>query len=171
MSLEVSVSLPELQSMHGCLWGCGQRSEWCQEGGVARERPLGGGSRSATHPAYQTALGEGRGREAQPQMDPEPGLCSPTPALPSKTQRDGASTGLGETERHPQRERDRETERWGKGDMGEKRRGEQPRVVKKTGTETGETQREDRRPERVSQGPTGARQRDTETTAGAGDPS
>lgn len=29
--------------------------------GVARERPQGGGSRSATHPAYQTALGEGEG--------------------------------------------------------------------------------------------------------------
>ena len=120
---------------------------------MARERPPGGGSRSATHPAYQTALGEGRGREAQPQMDPEPGLCSPTPALPSQTQRDGASAGLGGTERHPQRERDRDGAK-GRGRCG-REVGSSPERGNRL--EQGqERRREDGRPERVSQRQTGS---------------
>lgn len=54
------------------------------------------------------------------------------------TQRDGASAGLGGTERHPQRERDRDSD--GEREIWE-RSGEQPRAGKQTGTGTGETQR------------------------------
>lgn len=70
VSLWVSVSLLKFQSLHRCPWGCGQRAEQCQWGVVVRERPQGGGSCSATHPAYQTALGEGRGRRDSPALLP-----------------------------------------------------------------------------------------------------
>lgn len=95
---------------------------------MARERPQGGGSRSATHPAYQTALGEGEGglrlhrNPTNPTaLQTELGL-SPQPLwgalpLPSDTQRDGVSAGLGgETER--KRDGERERERWGEAERG-----------------------------------------------------
>ena len=130
VSLWVSVSLPEPQPLHGCPWGCGQHAERCHWGGLARERPRGGGSRSATHPAYQTALGEGRGREVQqPQMDPEPRLL-PHPAPPLgdperwRQCRGGGRQRAGETptEGERQRQRDRVMGR------GRQRRGKQHRA-------------------------------------------
>lgn len=80
--LSLSAPLPESQSLHERPWGCGQHAEPCQLGGGG-EHPQGGGSRSATHPAYQTALGEGRGgeREAPPRTWTQSSGCLPIPCL------------------------------------------------------------------------------------------
>ena len=95
VSLSPSLSFPESQSLHEHPWGCGQHAEPCQLWG---ERPWGGGSRSATHPAYQTALGEGRGGEgraggATADVDPELRLLPYPLPSPSETPRDGGSVG------------------------------------------------------------------------------
>ena len=114
VSLWVSVSLPEPQPLHGCPWGCGQRAERCHWGGGWRGSVPGevGAAVPRTPPTKQHwGKGEG-GRCSNRRWTRSPG-CSPTPPLPSETQRDGGSAGVGgdrEPERHPQRERDRDRE-------------------------------------------------------------
>lgn len=107
-----------------------------------RERPRGGGSRSATHPAYQTALGEGIGRRRQPALRPSSLLPRPQP-LPADTQRAEGGT-----------ERRRNTQR-GKG-------GGEGRPERKGAMQREEMQRQRWRDERPGPGKVGAPHREGE---------
>lgn len=83
---------------------------------MVRERPQGGGSRSATHPAYQTARGEGRGRRGEEAALRTRLLLQPlhgSPAPPSRgPEREEGPRSEGRTERRDT-QRGAETQRGG----------------------------------------------------------